>query len=156
MEGLLNEEKYNIPRVCKKCGGVLVYQGVGEYLCEDCHEEELDDYGKVRRFIEKHSGATAAQIELYVGVSQKVIRQMLKDGRIQIAAESRSFLQCELCGKTIRFGQFCTDCEVALHRNLEASVRTQKAQNKKEQVKIFGVGHTVEDGQIRFERKGKK
>ncbi len=24
-------EKYNVPRVCKECGGVMIFKGVGEY-----------------------------------------------------------------------------------------------------------------------------
>ena len=31
-------DSYNIPRVCKNCGGVMVFKGVGEYRCEACGE----------------------------------------------------------------------------------------------------------------------
>ena len=79
MGGFLLEEQYHIPRVCKKCGGVMIFKGVGEYHCEDCGAVDYDDYGKVRMYIEEHHGATAAQIEDAVGVSQRAIRQMLKD-----------------------------------------------------------------------------
>ena len=67
-------EKYNIPRVCKECGGVMIFKGVGEYHCEDCGAVDYDDYGKVRGYIEANKGATAAQIEQTIGVSQRTVR----------------------------------------------------------------------------------
>ena len=36
-------DMYNIPRVCKECGGVMVFKGVGEYHCEDCGAVDYDD-----------------------------------------------------------------------------------------------------------------
>ena len=39
--------------VCKECSGVMRYRGGGLYVCEECKHEELDDYGKVRQFLEK-------------------------------------------------------------------------------------------------------
>ena len=142
------EELYNIPRVCKKCGGVLVFKGVGEYRCEDCGELDYDDYGKVRMYIEEHRGATAAQIEAAIGVSQRSIRQMLKDGRLEVTKDSRTFLKCEICGEAIRSGQYCPECEVTVHRNLEAEQRAQIKKN----IHGAGMGQKGEEGQRRFMR----
>ena len=36
---------YNIPRICQKCGGVMVFKGVGEYHCELCDFVDYDDAG---------------------------------------------------------------------------------------------------------------
>ncbi len=142
------EEQYNIPRVCKICGGVMIFKGVGEYRCEDCGELDYDDYGKVRMYIEEHRGATAAQIENAIGVSQRSIRQMLKDGRLEVTQDSRTFLKCEICGKPIRSGQYCPECETAVHRNLEAE---QRAQSKKN-IHGTGLAEKGEEGQKRFRR----
>lgn len=148
MSGFLLEEQYHIPRVCKKCGGVMIFKGVGEYHCEDCGAVDYDDYGKVRMYIEEHRGATAAQIEDAVGVSQRAIRQMLKDGRLEVTVDSRTFLHCELCGKAIRYGQYCQECETAIHRNLESKQREQI----KKDIQVKGTGQKGEDGQKRFMR----
>ena len=148
MSGFLLEEQYHIPRVCKKCGGVMIFKGVGEYHCEDCGAVDYDDYGKVRMYMEEHHGATAAQIEDAVGVSQRAIRQMLKDGRLEVTADSRTFLHCELCGKAIRYGQYCPECETAIHRNLESKQREQI----KKDIQVKGTGQKGEDGQRRFMR----
>lgn len=123
MDGFGTFDMYHVPRVCKECGGVMVFKGVGEYHCERCDSVEYDDYGKVRLFIEENKGATAAEIESAVGVSQRVVRRLLKDGRIEIAEGSNVFLRCELCGKQIRSGQYCPDCEIKVHRRMEAKQR---------------------------------
>ena len=142
---------YNVPSNCKKCGGVMVFKGVGEYQCEDCHALDWDDYGKVRNYIEKHKGATAAEIEGAIGVPQRTIRRLLKDARIEIADGSKVFLKCEVCGAQIRSGRFCTACEVNVHRNLEAQYREALHAH----TKIFGRGESGETGQRRFMRDGK-
>ena len=148
MDAIILEDKYHVPRICKKCGGIMVFKGVGEYHCEDCNAVDYDDYGKVRLYIEEHKGVTAAQIEQAIGVSQRTIRQMLKDGRLEVSADSRAFLHCEMCGKAIRYGEYCPECEMALHRNLEARQRAQIKKN----IQVFGLGQKGEDGQKRFTR----
>lgn len=149
MEAFLSNDKYHIPKVCKHCRGVMVYQGVGEYRCEDCNEIDYDDYGKVRNYIEKHKGATAAQIEAAIGVSQRVIMRLLKDGRLQVAADSRTFLKCELCGTNINSGRYCPKCETALHRKLEAEQREES----RRRMKGVGLGVSSDPGQRRYERR---
>ena len=141
-------DMYNIPKVCKECGGVMVFKGVGEYHCEDCGAVDYDDYGKVRCYIEQNKGATAAQIEQAIGVSQRTVRRLLKDGRIEITEGSKVFLRCELCGKQIRSGQYCPECEIKVHRNLEEKQREllHKA------VQGFGLEQKSEEGQKRFIR----
>lgn len=44
---------YDVPTVCKSCGGVLVYRGLGEYRCEKCRGKDFDNYGKTRNYIRK-------------------------------------------------------------------------------------------------------
>ncbi len=144
--GLL--DYYNIPRVCKQCGGVMIYKGVGEYHCEKCDFVDYDDYGKVRLYIESHHGATAAEIEFAVGVPQRTIRQMLRDSRIEIAEGSKMFLHCEMCNKEIRSGRYCVECEVKMHRSLEAEQR--------EMLRRDGAGYSkqrdADEGRRRFMR----
>ena len=103
---LLDLSRLNIPTFCAKCGGVMVFKGVGEYKCEDCGNLDYDDYGKVRNYIEKNPGATSAQTSAETGVSQKSIRGMLKEERLEIAANSTTFLKCESCGAQILSGRF--------------------------------------------------
>ena len=138
----------NIPYSCKQCGGVMVYKGVGEYQCESCDALDWDDYGKVRNFIEKHRGATAAEIENAVGVPQRTIRRLLKESRIEIAEGSKVFLHCESCGKNIRSGRLCVECEVNAHRMLEAQYR----ESLHSDMKGYGQKEKGDSGHRRFMR----
>lgn len=145
---LLNQ--YNIPRMCENCGGVMVFKGVGEYHCEDCGEVAYDDYGKVRLYIEEHRGATAAQIENAIGVSQRTIRKLLKEGRLEVAENSKTFLRCEVCGKSIRSGRYCPECEVNVHRKMEERQRQELQKSKSAQG--YSGPQKVDEGQKRFRR----
>lgn len=87
---------------------------------------DYDDYGKVRNYVEAHMGANAAQTAKATGVSQKSIRDMLKEGRLEIAQNSAIFLKCEICGATIRGGKYCPKCEMQYHHDLEEMARKSR------------------------------
>lgn len=147
--GLLELQNYNRPVICEKCGGVMIYKGCGEYRCEDCDQVEYDDYGKVRNYIEKHNGATSAEVSDATGVSQKSIREMLKEERIEIAPNSNAFLTCEICGAQIRSGRYCMRCETAYHKEIEEKARAARNIN----LSGFGTERSRgEEGAKRFTR----
>lgn len=127
---------YNRPYICDNCGGLMEFKGCGEYECEDCHTKGYDDYGKVRNYIELHRGANAAEIEARTGVTQKSIRQMLKESKLEIAADSVAFMRCEICGENIRSGRFCPKCEASYHKEKEKKMR--------EKLKGFGLENEEE------------
>lgn len=143
----LGVDIYNRPVECKECGGIMIYKGVGEYKCEDCGALEYDDYGKARNYLEGHRGATAAEVSEATGVSQKKIRTMLKESKLEVAANSREFLRCEMCGENIRSGRFCPKCEAIYHRNVEAEARANR-----KSVTGYGAEQTAEEGAKRFRR----
>lgn len=147
LESLLIDE-YHRPLICSICGGVMVFRGVGEYECEDCHYRDYDDYGKVRRYIEKHRGATAGDVEKDTGVSQKTIRKLLREERIEVAADSKTFLRCEICGAQIRSGMYCQKCQLNVNRRMEEQARVQKSKN----MTGVGMGEGGEKGTRRFIR----
>ncbi len=145
-------EEYHRPINCSKCGGIMVFKGVGEYECEDCRNRELDDYGKVRAYIEKHRGATAVEVERDTGVSQKTIRRLLREERIEVTPDSKAFLRCEVCGEAIRSGRYCAKCQVNVNRRIEEQARIQK-----KSVSGFGMGEGGgEEGAKRFIRTKKR
>lgn len=104
----------HVPQVCVKCGSRMIFRGVGEYQCENCGFLQYDDYGKIRLCIEAHPGVTLGDAESMTGVSQRTIRKLLKEGRIMLTEDSKVMLQCENCGKKIRYGRLCINCEKKL------------------------------------------
>ncbi len=147
--GIFIEDHYHVPHVCTECGGVMVFKGVGEYHCENCGAIAYDDYGKVRLYIESHRGATAAEVEAATGISQRSIRQMLKDSKLEVMDGSKVMMKCEACGQPIRSGEFCPRCETRIHRAMEAAQREELMK----ELKGYSVSKGGEDGQRRFMRK---
>lgn len=145
---ILQLNDYNVPQICKECGGVMIFRGVGEYRCEKCKAVDYDDYGKVRNYVEQHKGATAAEVEAATNVKQRSIRNMLKEGRLQVAPDSRTFLHCEMCGKNISSGRLCTACETVYHRKLEDKIRKMHQQT----MQGFSMIKEEASGEKRFKR----
>lgn len=142
----LTTPKYESKK-CPKCGETMIFKGLGEYTCEQCHYHEFDDYGKVRNYIEVHKGCNAVEIEQATGVSRREINRMLKEERIEVSKDSKIFLKCERCGKSILTGRYCEECQIP-HRNLPES-----KQVKKNNAKRFGSSVSSNlDGEVRFKR----
>lgn len=149
LKNFMELDIYNRPQECPECGGVMVFRGCGEYRCEKCRYVDYDDYGKVRNYVEKHNGVTAAQAAEATGVKQKTIRTMLKESRLEIAEGSNTYLKCEMCGTNIRSGRVCPKCEVEFNRKMEAQLR----QRHDKAIAGFGAGRIGgEEGSKRFTR----
>lgn len=139
---------YNVPTICKNCGGVLVYRGLGEYYCEKCKEKDYDNYGKTRNYIEKNPGASAVDIEKNTGVSKAAIREMLKESRFEVVEGAKSFLRCEGCNKEIRSGRYCQECE----KNIHLTIEKQQREKLRENMQGFAMNTGGQKGQRRFVR----
>ena len=137
----------NIPgkRLCEVCKRQMQYKGLGEFYCEFCDRTEYDEYGTVRNYIESHPGATAMEIERETGIKQKVIRQLLREERIEVTKGSASFLKCERCGADIQSGRYCERCK----QEMKAQPAEHHSSGKKSG---FAMGHEMLDGQKRFTR----
>lgn len=125
---ILEEEiaLFHIPLTCSKCGGIMIYEGVGEYHCEDCGEIERDDYGKVRNYIETHYNPNVTEIERGTGVTTKTILKLIKGSAFEVSDKRRGLIFCEMCQKAISSGRYCEDCEHKLHRDIESNTRQKK------------------------------
>ncbi|MBR1692784.1 MAG: hypothetical protein IJ711_08430 [Lachnospiraceae bacterium] len=143
----------NRPLVCEVCGGVMIFEGVGEYHCEKCMHLQYDDYGKVRRYLEMNGVTNMALIAENTGVDLKVIRKMVKESRFTIAADSKTFLTCERCGCTIASGSLCRRCEEFLHKRVEEEEREKRHQKQTENMQGFErTPNRHSKGERRFER----
>ncbi len=141
-------DELNRPVICQKCGGILVYTGLGEFKCEECGSSEFDDYGKVRSYLEKHRGANVGEISSETGVSHKSIRQMLKENRFEVIDNKAGYLRCEVCGVDIKSGRRCRKCEESYHRNVEQQARNER----KRDFTVYGENPHGDKGTKRFTR----
>lgn len=148
-EEILLSRNIHVPRVCEKCGKANPqYMGVGEYKCSECGYIMYDDFGRVRNYLEVHSGATQSEVSRETGVAMDTIRQFLKDERLEIAAGSGVMLACEICKAPIRSGRYCAACA----RVVEQRKEMEKTSSHKSTVQGFGTVHKGEAGAKRFTR----
>ena len=98
------------PERCSVCHGRLRYIGGGQYECFDCGHQEIDDFGKVKQFVDEHGPSPAIVISECTGVPVDLINGMLKEGRLEIPDGSSVYIKCEKCGCSIRYGRYCPEC----------------------------------------------
>ena len=98
------------PVECEICGSKVYYVAGGEYECRNCEHTMLDDFGKVKQYIDMFGPSSAVEIEDSTGVKREVIDLFLKKGRLEIPEGSNYYIKCEKCKCSIRFGRFCPDC----------------------------------------------
>ena len=139
-----------IPSICPDCGGTMVYKGLGEYICDKCAKQVLNDYGKVRNYIEQHPGATQADVAMNTGVSQGKIRQMLIEEKLEVTPNSPIFLHCALCNAEIRSGKYCEACAQKLKQDEAKVAKVVKAQQRK--AGYLSSDYSDAKGRRRFER----
>ena len=107
LEKLLVNKK---PEICMSCKRKLTYKGAGRYVCDFCKIEVLDDFGKIKAFLDKNGPSPAITIARETGVDRDVINYYLRKGRVEIPEGSKFYLKCERCGCSIRYGRYCPDC----------------------------------------------
>jgi flagellar operon protein (TIGR03826 family) len=115
-------------RNCRKCGKIYTYMG-GAPICPACKQSEEEDFKNIKDYLYRNPGSSITQISAELDISVEKIKRFLKDGRLEIAGEDGNMiLECENCGKSIKSGRFCDDCE----RNLASGFKSVAGQMKSE------------------------
>ena len=69
---------------CSNCSGPMQHRGSGVYVCQNCGEEYLSDFGKIKKYLDENGPSDAFEIAQETGVSRKVIGELLREGRMQV------------------------------------------------------------------------
>ena len=101
--------------------GGMRYDSLGEYYCSVCGRRELNDYGKVRKFLDENGSSPAPVIEAATGVPLIVINELLDIGKVQIPNGAAEFLKCQQCGRNITFGRICPNCAQNMSAGLKGA-----------------------------------
>lgn len=117
-------------RNCRKCGKVFNYLG-GPPLCVSCRQLDEEDFKRIKEYLYDNPRASLNQVSVELEISVEKIRRFLKDGRLEILSDDGNLiLECESCGKSIKSGRYCTDCERDLANNFKNTASQMKGRNE--------------------------
>ena len=63
---------------------LMKYKHSGLYVCEKCGAEELNDFGKIKRYLDKHGPTNAIDLAANTGVRRSRIGEFLRLGKVEI------------------------------------------------------------------------
>ena len=111
-------------RNCRKCGKIFTYLG-GSPICPNCKQLDEVNFKKVKDYLYDNPKASLTQVSEDLEISLEKIRRFLKEGRLEIVSDDGNlFLECESCGKSIKSGRYCDECE----KSVAAGMKTVAGQ----------------------------
>lgn len=95
---------------CELCHNRMNYIGSGRYRCTFCGAEILDEFGKIKAFLDQNGPTPSGIIAQQTGISLDRIDAYLRKGMVEIQDGGKYYLTCERCGCDIRYGRYCPEC----------------------------------------------
>jgi uncharacterized protein (UPF0212 family) len=108
---------------CSHCKRTFQQNGSGT-LCSICATQEELVFKEIKEYLEKNPGASMSGIVYALNVTVSQIKKFLREDRLYIIDEKTSFLKCEKCGRTIRSGVYCDECERENNFRTRAEINT--------------------------------
>ena len=97
-------------RTCRKCGRLFNYI-TGYQICPVCKEALEAKFQEVKEYVREHKGVSINEVSEVCEVETNMIRQWLREERLELAEDSGIMLACEACGGLIRSGRYCDKCK---------------------------------------------
>ena len=124
------------PMSCELCGEKVYYLDSGKYQCRSCNHIMLDDFGKVKAYIEEHGPSHSVAIASATGVSPDIIDVFLRKGRLEIPEGSKYYIQCQKCHCSIRYGRFCPACIKETANSIKAVCAEDEGERPKYEINV--------------------
>jgi len=123
---------------CPKCGRLFVKNQFRD-ICEVCYKEEEKLFEKVYNFLRKRENRTAtlAQVVAATEVDEALIIKWIKKGRIQLLQFPNLGYPCDKCGKLIREGRLCSECNQGLQQQLQKLEEEKQRQIDKQRMTYY-------------------
>lgn len=97
-------------RNCRKCGRLFNYI-TGFQTCPACREDLEKKFREVKEYVREHKGISINEVAEACDVEPNMIRQWLREERLELAEDSGIMLACDSCGALIRCGRYCDKCK---------------------------------------------
>ena len=109
---------------CQRCRRVFVR--TAKNICPQCLYEIEQEFLRCHDFLRDHPGSTVMEIHEGTGVSVKQIEEFVKEGRFEFVSGGNLDYGCERCGRRIRKGRFCDQCQQELMREFSQLMDEKK------------------------------
>lgn len=119
-------------RVCKHCKRMFQHIS-GPSICPRCKQVEEEQFQTVKEYLRKNPGAMMHIVSSDTKVPISLIESFLKQGRLEVSADSPIALSCESCGTKIPTGKYCKKCQEELVSSLSAAVKEIQKSSVKEE-----------------------
>ena len=104
-------------RVCKRCKKMFQHVS-GPDICPKCKIKEEEMFQVVKDYLRKNPGASMSTVSEDTEIPVSLIESFLRQGRLEVTADSPIALTCETCGVKIYTGRFCARCNTNLANDL--------------------------------------
>ncbi len=118
-------------RNCKRCGKIFNYVA-GQPICPSCKEEIEHKFQTVKDYIRDNKKAGMTDICEACDVTDKLLKQWIREERLIFGDESPVGIDCEGCGAIIKSGRFCDKCKNDLARDLVSATRKPYEEKEEE------------------------
>lgn len=113
-------------RNCKRCGKMFNYI-VGDPICPECKAKLEEKFQEVKKFVQENKTAAMQEICDTCDVDSKLVKQWVREERLQFTESSQIKISCEMCGASIITGRFCDACKQRTMNNISnAGRRTER------------------------------
>ena len=121
-------------KFCLWCHCPLPDDSENEY-CENCQESL--QFREVRAYV-RENDVNEFQLAEAFGIPLRKVKQWIRQGRLEYKEEIHSMqnLHCQKCGKQIRFGNFCPECNRAEY-GVQGGFETLRAGDADEQIRFY-------------------
>ncbi len=113
-------------RNCRKCGRMFNYVA-GPPICPNCRQAAEEKFQEVKKYIEENRTATIEMISEECDVETPLIRQWIREERLEFSTDSPINFECENCGAPIKTGRYCQKCKNEMAGKLSDSIRRPEA-----------------------------
>ena len=116
---------------CPRCNALFLAGTVA--ICNQCRNKEEQNYQKVYAFMRKKQNrmASVEEIEVATGVSEKQIREFVKQKRLHPAQFPNISYPCEKCERPIQDGRICEGCKQDITKELKRHESNKELDSKK-------------------------
>ncbi len=111
------------PKVCSNCGKLFNYV-FGDTCCPECKELLEKKFAEIKDYVWDHKGVTIPIVAKEFDISEKIIKQWVKEDRLSLAPGSAG-IPCEKCGKIILSGRLCEECRTKTLRALNDAYKEE-------------------------------